>query len=81
MVEIEHGQYLLDMMRRMGPTVSNGFGTAPRPDAEILAYAQGIGVTLEPFEFHTLRDMCRAYIGGLRSAEDKFSKAPIDRET
>lgn len=79
MVEPEAGAYLLDMMRDFGPVTTNGFGIVPKPDAEILAYFTGRGVKPEPWEFQTFRDMCRAYLSGLKSGEDKFSIAPMER--
>lgn len=78
-VELEAGEYLISAMRDMGPVTSNGWGPMARPDDQILAYFSGVGFELEAWEFSAVRQMCRAYLAGLRSGADKFSIPPMER--
>lgn len=80
MVAIEAGQYLMDMMMDMRPVQSNGWGHSAKPDAEIRSYAAGLGIDLLPWEFLTLRRMCRSYLDGMNSAKDRLSIPPMRRQ-
>lgn len=79
MVELEFGQYLLDMMLDMGPVNSAGFGIEARPDGAIRDYAAGCGIDLEPWEFRALRRMCRGFMAGLKSGKHPLGKPPMER--
>jgi len=79
MVQLTKGQYLIDYMMEMGPIISNGFGLIPRPDGAILDFFRGVGISLLPWEFMTLRRLCRAYAAEYADAKDKFSISPMDR--
>lgn len=48
---------------------STGMGAAPLSSREIVAWQEGSGIILQPWEFHILRDMSRAYLAQLHESE------------
>lgn len=79
MPEIDAGEYLIEIMREMGPFQSNGMGLVVTPWAEMKAFAAAMRVDLEPWEFTLLRRMCAAYLSGYQTGREPLSIPPMER--
>lgn len=78
-VDVIGGEYL-EVMLDMGPIVNNGAGLVARSDAEITDYLRGMGAESTPGDFSLLRKMCRGYLAGMKTGNDKFGIPPAKRQ-
>lgn len=62
MPAIEWGNYILDFLFEVGPTMAVGMGSAPLTFAEIEAWQRMVGIELSPFEAKLLRSLSVAYL-------------------
>lgn len=54
--------YLIVHWRSVGLVSAGGMGAQPLLPSELLAWQQGMAITLSPWEFSTIREMSRAYV-------------------
>ena len=54
--------HLLSALIELGVCVPTGMGVAAIPATEVLAWQQGAGVKLSPWEFSVIRAASRAYV-------------------
>jgi hypothetical protein len=80
LVEIEAGDYLLDIMQQLGPIRSLGMGLMVPDWQEIAAFAEAFRLRLEPWEFRLIRRMCSAYLREFDAGKEPLSMPPIERE-
>lgn len=80
--------YLVQYWQALGMIQSGGMGSAALSATEIAAWQDAACVTLSPWEFSTLREMSRAYIGQAGISDKPECQPPygdpvqqIDRET
>ena len=60
----------------VGPVASSGMGVAPVPYVELVAWQEGVGISLTPWEFRMLRRLSMEYVVESRLAEDADRAAP-----
>ena len=75
---LDAGDYLIEAMFKMGPTVSTGLDVAPADWVVIEAFARATDRISEPWEFDALFDMCAAYHQGLQAGADPFAMPPVE---
>jgi hypothetical protein len=68
--------YLLDYWRDAGCAVPGGMSLAALTSEELVAWQNGSHTALSPWEFQTILDMSREYVGFLRTAEDPATASP-----
>lgn len=72
------GKYLHEAMMALGPTRAQPMGGYRAADwPEIVAYSQACG-PFERWELELLRDMCVAFVDGLRIGANPMGKPPIE---
>lgn len=88
MPDIDGAEYLVDYWQDLGMAQSEGGVPTPLSATEIAAWQQSTGNELQPWEFHILREMSRAYLRQLHESEKPECPPPygdptalIDRET
>ena len=79
LVEIEAGQYLIDILHQLGPVRSNGMGLSVPDWSEIVAFATANGLPLDPWEYRLIRTMSKAYLAGFNSGREALSIPPMKR--
>lgn len=75
---LDAGQYLVDAMFKMGPTVSTGFEEVAADWVCIDAFARSTGRISEPWEFEALFDMCSAYYHGWCAGASPLAMSPVE---
>lgn len=73
---VDAGGYLVAYLFEVGPVASSGMGVAPVPYQELVAWQQGVGLSLSPWEFRTLRMLSVEYVVESRLAESVDRAAP-----
>lgn len=73
---VEAGGYLIVYLFEVGPAAAGVAGAIPVPYKELLAWQEGIGLTLNPWEFRTLRLLSAEYVVESKLAEKKDRPAP-----
>ena len=72
------GEYLHDMMFRVGPLRAIGEGMVATDWPVLVAFASNQMLDAEDTEI--LADMCRGYCSAMRDGESPFAIAPVDQE-
>lgn len=72
------GEYLPEMMFKVGPLRAIGEGMAATDWPVLMAFAANQMLDAEDTE--SLFEMCRAYCSALRDGESPFAIAPLDQE-
>ncbi|MFC3180451.1 hypothetical protein [Cypionkella sinensis] len=78
MPDLDAGQYLVDAMFKMGPTISTGMDEVAADWITIDAFARGTGRISEPWEFEALFEMCAAYFQGWRAGVEPLAMSPVE---
>ncbi|WP_396190714.1 hypothetical protein [Flavobacterium sp.] len=81
MPEIGAAQYLASYWFELGLIGSGAMGPVAISATELLAWQQGSGNDLTPWEFKTLREMSRAYIASMTAAETPECPPPYGKQT
>lgn len=76
--DLEAGQYLVDAMFKMGPTISTGMDEVAADWITIDAFARGTCRISEPWEFEALFEMCTAYYQGWRAGAEPLAMSPVE---
>lgn len=76
MPEVGEVAYMVAYWQDIGIVTTGGMAPAKLQSSEILAWAQGNGITLAPWEFATLRDMSGAYLAQLTAGDDPDALPP-----
>ena len=76
MPPIEWGDYLLDYLFEVGPTMPSGMGSSPLTYAEIEAWQRTVAIALSPFEVQLLRRLSVEYFGESHAATKPDCPAP-----
>ncbi|SFI31500.1 hypothetical protein [Nitrosomonas sp. Nm34] len=71
-------EYLANHWRNAGYVMAGGMGPAPLTSQELIAWQQGSGVELNPWEFYTILGMSRKYIAGFINGSEYGAQAPFD---
>ena len=80
MVELEAGDYLLDLVQQLGPIRYTGMGMTVPEWHEVTAFAHAAGLSLAAWEYRLIRRMCAAYLREYSAGKDPLSMPPIERE-
>lgn len=72
------GEYLHDMMFRVGPLRALGEGMVATDWPVLVAFADNQMLDAEDTEI--LAEMCRGYCSAMRDGESPFAIAPVDQE-
>lgn len=81
-VELDAGEYLLNMLIEAGPIKSAPMGGVQSLDwVDLAAYASLAATDLEPWEAALLRKMSDAFVLGMNEGASPFSIPPADRKT
>ena len=81
-VELDAGEYLIDILMEAGPTKSGPMGDSMALDRGSLRdYDYFSVVKLDEIEARLLIQMSRAFVSGMNEGESPFSIAPADRES
>lgn len=72
------GEYLPDMMFKIGPLRSVGEGMVATDWPVLMAFAANQLLDAEDTEI--LAEMCRGYCAAMRDGESPFAIAPVDQE-
>jgi len=79
-VEIEAGEYFLEMLMEAGPVKSGTMGGSEGLDwVDLTAYFAGYDFEVEHEDRVLLRKMSQAFANGLSEGTNPFSIAPVDR--
>lgn len=76
MPEVGEVAYMVAYWLEVGMITTGGMAPAKLQSSEILAWANGCGITLAPWEFSALRDMSGAYLAQLTAGEDPEALPP-----
>jgi hypothetical protein len=68
--------HIIDRLVEMGLTESAGMGAAPLSWREIMAWQEGTGVRLMPWEARLIRSLSVAYLAESRAAESENCAPP-----
>ncbi len=60
--DVGEAMYLVGYWRDIGFVSAGGMGAQPLTCVEVMAWQQGAGVSLTPWEFSAIRDMSRSYL-------------------
>lgn len=60
--DIGEAAYLVSYWRDIGIVSAGGMAAQPLTSVEVMAWQQGSGISLTPWEFATIRDMSRGYL-------------------
>jgi hypothetical protein len=71
-------EYLANHWRNAGYVMATGMGPAPLTSHELIAWQQGSGIELSPWEFSTILSMSRKYIQGYFDGSEYGAQAPFD---
>lgn len=75
--EVGEAQYLVGIWADIGFFCQTGAGPGRLTASEVLAWQQGTGRTLAPWEFSAVRDMSTAYLIGNADGEKPDSVPPF----
>lgn len=78
MPPIEWGQYIVDYLFELGPTVPAGMGSGPLPPSEIEAAQRLLGIQFRPWEARLLLRLSREYLQESYRATDEKCSPPWD---
>lgn len=76
MPSIAAGQYLLDLLWEMGPTMPGGMSAGPVTHTEIVAWCALTGIQLEPWEARCVRRLSVAHLNESQSATKRDAPSP-----
>lgn len=79
LVELEAGDYLLDLLQQLGPIRSAGMGLTTPDWQEVVAFASASCLELEPWEYRLIRRMCAGYLREFNAGREPLSMPPIER--
>lgn len=79
LVELEAGDYLLDLLQQLGPIRSGGMGLTTPDWQEVVAFASASSLDLEPWEYRLIRRMCAGYLREFNAGKEPLSIPPIER--
>lgn len=68
--------YLIEYWKEVGCAQMGGMALAPFASEELLAWQNGMHIALGPWEFQTLLEISRTYVGFLRVAESVACPPP-----
>lgn len=78
---VDGGQYLLDWLFEIGPTLPAGMGSGVLTFSEIATWQQLVGLDLQPWEVRALRRLSGEYLGETHAATDPRRPPPYgDRQ-
>jgi hypothetical protein len=81
-VELDAGEYLLNLLMEAGPIKSQPMGGFQALDwVDFAAYASLTMADLEPWEATILRKMSEAFVTGMNEGASPFSIPPADRDS
>lgn len=78
--DVGPGQYLLNALFDMGPTICGAFGETAVDWPTLTSFAQCTDVPFEAWELRALKDMSARYLEGRRAGADHNSIPPIEWE-
>ena len=70
------GEYLIDILFEVGPGKASPFGLEPLGATDLMAWQQGVGHTLQGWEFSTLIELSRVFVASARKYEGSNDLAP-----
>lgn len=73
---VDAGAYLVAYLFEVGPIAAGAAGAIPVPYEELIYWQEGIGLTLNPWEFRMLRLLSAEYVVMSKLAEKKECPAP-----
>lgn len=79
LVELDAGEYILDMVQQLGPIRSAGMGLTIPDWQEVVAFASASSLDLEPWEYRLIRRMCAGYLREFNAGKEPLSIPPIER--
>jgi len=79
-VELEAGNYLLEMLMEAGPFGSGDMGNRALTWPDITAYLTGYPCEVEHYERALLIKMSAAFVAGMDEGTSPFSIPPADRK-
>jgi hypothetical protein len=80
-VELDAGEYLLDILMEAGPSKSSPMGGAEALDwRDLQAYDSFSAGMMEHWEALLVIQMSAAFVRGLDEGKSPFSKSPLERE-
>ncbi|WP_430233962.1 hypothetical protein [Nitrosomonas communis] len=71
-------EYLANHWRNAGYVMASGMGPAPLTSQELIAWQEGSGISLNPWEFSTVLSMSRKYITRFINGAEYGAQAPFD---
>lgn len=77
MPDVGAAAYLVDYWHDVGLVSVGGMGPAPLTSVELMAWQEGRGFHLQPWEFHILREMSRAYLAQAHASEKPECPPPF----
>lgn len=81
LVELDGGDYLLDLMQQLGPIRSTGMGLTTPDWQELAAFAGASRLALAPWESRLIKGMCAAYLREYNAGKEPLSMPPIERDS
>jgi hypothetical protein len=76
MPPLEWGDYLIEYLFELGPTMPAGMGSGPLTPSEIEAAQRLLGVQFQPWEARLLMRLSREYLGESHKATEQNAPAP-----
>ena len=80
MPDLGPAQYLANYWFELGLVGNGAMVPVAISATELLAWQQGSGVELTPWEFRVLREMSRAYIASMNAAENPECQPPYGKQ-
>ncbi len=79
--DVDAGQYLIDWLMEIGPTLPAGMGSGVLTFSEIATWQQLVGLELQPWEVRALRRLSEDYLAESNAATDPRRPPPYgDRQ-
>ena len=79
-VELEAGEYLLEMLFEARPTRNSEFGPRPLGWSDVAAYLTAYPVEVEHYERALILKMSEAFVTGMNEGKSPFSIPPDERD-
>ena len=80
MPDLGAAQYLANFWFELGLVGTGSMGPVAINATELLAWQQGSGVELTPWEFRVIREMSRSYIASMNAAENPECPPPYGKQ-
>jgi hypothetical protein len=77
MPDLPYGQYLIDHLFEVGPTLSSGVGPSPLSFSEIESWQRQMCIELHPWELRLLRRLSAEYCAESQAATKQGAPAPF----